>query len=1017
MKTSGYLRLLVAAALGAFALLASEHHGVVNLAGLPVPGATVTATQGDKKVVAITDGMGSYSFPDLADGTWTVQVEMSGFTPLKEDVTVGPNAPASTWKIKIKSFSDIQAQVQATPLEARPEGAAAANTARPIPPANSRAKPAIQAAAQAGGRGGAPAPAAAEAAPPVDESSQRAADGFLVNGSQTNGGASPFALNPAFGNNRRGPRSLYTYLLSITEANSALNARPFSTTGADTVKPETNQLTVSGSVQGPLRIPRIFRANNAPTVFLQYQIGRNTSGSTSPALMPTEAQREGNLSNFTGQIFDPTTGLPFAGNIIPTNRISPQATALLSLFPLPNFTGSSLYNYQIPLVGASHTDSVQTRITKSIGRKNSLQIPFALTSTRGSNPSVFGFLDNSSTLGMNFAPLWRHQWTPRMSSTFQFTYNRSATHAYSFWENRANISGMAGITGNNQQPVYWGPPALSFGGTGFQPLSDTNPSFLRPQRAILQTDNTWNHGRHNVTFGADIRRDEQNIFSQNNPRGAFTFNGYATGASATVPGYGFADFLLGIPDNATLAFGNADKYLRATGYDAYVADDWRVNSALTVNANLRYEYNAPYSEEYGRLVNLAIGPGYSTAVPVCGAPIANVCAGSSPSSLIRPERFPFGPGIGIAWRPISGSSLVVRAGYSLRFSPPNYAGYAGSMDQQSPLSTSLAVANTAAVPLTLANGFIGSPQFSADQYAFNVNFKEAYAQNWTITIQKDLPGGMQMQVGYNGIKGTRMPQLFYPNTYPVGGTNPCPTCPSGFSYQSSNGDSTREAGTLNLRRRLHAGFQAGVQYTYAKAIDDTGTAQNWLNLSGERGLSNFDQRHNAQITLQYTSGTGIGGGSLISGWRAVALKEWTLQVPIMWGTGLPETPTFTANVAGTGVTGPLRPDYTGAPLYLNSSTRFLNPAAFMLPPSGQYGNVPVGAITGPDQFTISAALQRTFRISDRISLDLRINAVNPINHPVVTGYNTTWAAEGSQFGAPQGYSGMRNVSTLARFRF
>src|SRR5580658_5234785 len=106
MKTGAYLRLLMAGWLSALVLLASEHHGMVVFTGLPVPGVQVTATQGDKKVTTVTDGMGEYSFPDLADGTWSMQVEMSGFAPLKQDVTVGPTATPSTWELKLKSLSE-----------------------------------------------------------------------------------------------------------------------------------------------------------------------------------------------------------------------------------------------------------------------------------------------------------------------------------------------------------------------------------------------------------------------------------------------------------------------------------------------------------------------------------------------------------------------------------------------------------------------------------------------------------------------------------------------------------------------------------------------------------------------------------------------------------------------------------------------------------------------------------------------------------------------------------------------
>src|SRR5580658_10702540 len=111
MKTSGYLRLLAAGWLSALILLASEHHGQVTFGGLPIPGVSVTATQGEKKVVAITDGMGGYSFPDLSDGVWTIQVEMSGFTTLKQDVTVAAGGAGSTWELKLKSLSEMQATV------------------------------------------------------------------------------------------------------------------------------------------------------------------------------------------------------------------------------------------------------------------------------------------------------------------------------------------------------------------------------------------------------------------------------------------------------------------------------------------------------------------------------------------------------------------------------------------------------------------------------------------------------------------------------------------------------------------------------------------------------------------------------------------------------------------------------------------------------------------------------------------------------------------------------------------
>ena len=162
--------------------------------------------------------------------------------------------------------------------------------------------------------------------------------------------------------------------------------------------------------------------------------------------------------------------------------------------------------------------------------------------------------------------------------------------------------------------------------------------------------------------------------------------------------------------------------------------------------------------------------------------------------------------------------------------------------------------NTPAHPLTLANGFNVPLGIVPNTFAIDPNFRVGYAQNWQVSVQRDLPGSLVMTATYLGIKGTRGAQEFLPNTYPIGAANPCPSCPAGFTYVTSNGNSTREAGSLQLRRRLHNGFPASahlhvleidrrrrVGRTEARARNVI--AQNWLDLSAERGLSNFDQRH------------------------------------------------------------------------------------------------------------------------------------------------------------------------------
>jgi trimeric autotransporter adhesin len=979
---TAYLRFFAMAWLSVCTLAAAEYRGQVTFGGLPVPGATVTATLDGKNFAAITDLQGMYDFPDLADGSWTIEIRMLGFETVHNTASPGT---AAKWDLKILPLDRIQAEIQAavppTPPPAPPAPPASADQTEPRKPA-----------------------AAKE--PSDDDLSQRAADGFLINGSSQNGAASPFAQLAAFGNNRNGAKGLFNGGIGVILDNSVLDAQQFSLTGQNTPKPAYNRLTGVAALNGPLQIPRLFK--RPPFFFVAYQWTRNQNAATLPGLMPTQAERNG---AFASPIIDPGTGAPFANNVIPQSRISPQALALLSFYPLPNFTGSAGYNYQIPILSPSHQDALQSRFNKTLGSKDQIYGRFAFQSMRSDTSNLFGFTDTTDLLGINTGINWSHRLNQAWFLNLGYQFSRLATHVTPYFENRANVSGHAEISGNNQDPMNWGPPDLTFA-SGIAGLSDAESSFDRNQTSALSDSLRWYRGGHNITFGSDFRRQEFNYLAQQNPRGAFTFTGGATGSD-------FADFLLGIPDTSAVAFGNADKYFRESVYDVFCNDDWRIGPELTLNAGMRWEYGAPITELYGRLVNLDVAPGFAAVSPVVG------------NGLVRPDKRGIEPRVGIAWRPVSGSSMVVRAGYGVYYDTSVYQTIAVQMAQQPPLSKSLSVQNSAADPLTLANGF-ASP--SGNTFAIDPNFRPGYAQNWQIAVQRDLPGSLQMTATYLGIKGTRGPQEFLPNTFPIGAVNPCATCPTGFAYMTSNGNSTREAGQLQLRRRLHNGLAGILQYTYSKSIDDdaalggqgaaitppsaasepsaTGApalaiAQNWLRLSAERGLSTFDQRHLLSLQLQYTTGMGMAGGTLLTGWKGALFKEWTFAGTVTAGTGLPETPVYLAPVQGTGVTGTIRPDYIGGSL--------LNPASYTAPLSGEWGNAGRDSITGPAQFTLNASLGRIFRVSDRLNLDLRVDSTNALNHVVFTTWNTI--VNSAQFGLPAAANAMRSLQTTLRLRF
>ena len=278
---------------------------------------------------------------------------------------------------------------------------------------------------------------------------------------------------------------------------------------------------------------------------------------------------------------------------------------------------------------------------------------------------------------------------------------------------------------------------------------------------------------------------------------------------------------LGVPDTSSVAFGNADKYFRQPVYDLYGTDDWRILPNLTINAGMRWDYGSPITEIYGRLVNLDVLPGYTAVKPVLGSdPVGPLTGIHYPSSLIRPDKLGFEPRVGISWRPIPASTIVVRAGYGIYDDTSVYLTSVLQLAQQSPLSTSLSVQNSPDCRLTLANGFDPCSSITANTFAVDPNFRVGYAQTWQLSIQRDLPGALQLTASYLGVKGTRGVQQFLPNTYPIGASNPCASCPSGFVYQASGGDSTRQAGQVQLRRRLRSGFTASLLYTFSKSIDD-----------------------------------------------------------------------------------------------------------------------------------------------------------------------------------------------------
>jgi hypothetical protein len=281
--------------------------------------------------------------------------------------------------------------------------------------------------------------------------------------------------------------------------------------------------------------------------------------------------------------------------------------------------------------------------------------------------------------------------------------------------------------------------------------------------------------------------------------------------------------------------------------------------------------------------------------------------------------------------------------------------------------------------------------------------------------------------GYFADRGTHLAQAFLPNTVPPGAVNPCPACPSGFVYLTSNGRSTRRAGVFTLRRRLSSGLTSSLTYTWARARDNAATfnhttvapgtlavAQNWRDLDAEWGPSAFDQRHLVAVDVQYTTGMGLRGGTLVDTWRGTFFKDWTVTAQFNAGSGLPLSPLHFVAIPGTGVVG-MRPSLTGVSIDPVAPDSYANAAAFTAPAPGTWGNAGRNSIRGPSTSAFDMSVARTFRLPRRLTLEWRLNATNVLNRVVYSSIDRIVTSP--QFGRPTSTQQMRRVTMSLRFGF
>src|SRR5579871_3424444 len=453
------------------------------------------------------------------------------------------------------------------------------------------------------------------------------------------------------------------------------------------------------------------------------------------------------------------------------------------------------------------------------------------------------------------------------------------------------------------------------------PLCATTPSFcglatiqvlglfsigsttLADQKSTTQTFEgtdmlTWNHGKHLVRFGGEVRRYRVDFFFNFFSRGQINFNS-------------FNDFLGGNIAFGLLGNGVHDRGMRATDGAAYVQDDYKVSESLTLNFGLRFQEQGGISEIRGRLANFdpSVNPAYNPACTVTAPCTSNTgFVLLKPGQTLNPNTTDFAPRFGFAWKPPELKNVVVRGGYGIyfdRFStrvanlqifnyPYDIVGLAlGSFANPFPdLSKVTFPINPVQVPSPVPYYFAGVPLSTTPTAISGIyvspNFRTPYVQQYSLGVQWEIYKNWMAEVGYVGSKGTKLINVYTLNQ----GTSPT-TAPygttafsnnkalNGFQIATTDANSLYNSLQASLTKRFSKGLTFLASYTFSKSIDDASGAPtnefaavpgDQQNRASNRGISDYDRQNRFVLSGTYDLPKFYGGKSavatrIVNGWQ------------------------------------------------------------------------------------------------------------------------------------------------------
>ncbi len=604
---------------------------------------------------------------------------------------------------------------------------------------------------------------------------------------------------------------------------NTLTANNFFNNAKGTPRPVTHYNQYGVTAGGPMYIPKVFDGRNKLFWFFAYEGLKDSNPNPTLTTVPTDAERQGDFSQVLAldktALYDPystattgttTTRTAFPNNVIPKTELNPVALAYLQFYPEPNVAAVRPDGYQ----NFNSTTPTNDDYNNQLGRldynmTDRSRIFFDIRRT-GYSQSKNDYFNNVSQGSL----LFRNNWGGTVDEVF--TINPT-----NVLDVRANFSRMAEVHSSPSQgfnptslgfpsyiagnaeylqiPVIAFASATNFQGMGYSGTGAASNSNLPSQSAQLMGSLNRIMGKHNLKIGMDARQYRLNTYTVGNATGNFSFSGNtwvrsaATGASTTtVLGQDFSEFMLGLPTS-----GSYDLSTYGSWYSYYLApfiqDDWRVKPNLTISLGVRYDWNGPYHEKWGRTVNgfdttdpnplqTAAQAAYAKA-PIAALPASafNVPGGltfATPgkNAVYQNESHIVSPRAGIAWTPDAlHGRTVFRAGFGIFTSPVtisqfalsgtystnpfvNQAGYSATTTLTAPASNSAVPAGTPTLSNPFPNGFTppvgaaaGLLTAAGGNVAFiNPQMKTPYSSRWNVGVQHSLTSTTVLEILYIG---------------------------------------------------------------------------------------------------------------------------------------------------------------------------------------------------------------------------------------------------------------------------